>query len=362
VQKGVIDKRQKMLKDEERVDWGTGETLAYATLLDAGLRIRITGQDSERGTFAHRQAVLHDQKTGQSVFPLAALGKPGHAMVENSPLSEMACMAFEYGYSLDYPDALIAWEAQFGDFANNAQVMIDQFLAASEDKWKRMSGLVLLLPHGYEGAGPEHSSARLERFLELSAEDNMQVCYPTSAAQIFHLLRRQAVRPIRKPLVVMTPKSLLRLAEATSPWADFASGTFRRVIGEVSDAVDAKKVTRLSVCSGKVYFDLVKQRDAAKLATTAIVRLEQLYPLPTAELKAVLESYKALKEVFWVQEEPKNSGAWRYLLEPLTELLADLPKPAKLKYVGRPESASPATGFSNTHQYEQKLLVEEALS
>ncbi|MFZ5445401.1 MAG: 2-oxoglutarate dehydrogenase E1 component [Myxococcota bacterium] len=362
VQKGVIDKRQKMLKDEERVDWGTGETLAYATILEAGFRVRVTGQDTERGTFAHRQAVLHDQKTGRTAFPLGAYGKPGHAVIENSPLSEMACMAFEYGYSLDYPDALIAWEAQFGDFANNAQVMIDQFLAASEDKWKRMSGLVLLLPHGYEGAGPEHSSARLERFLELAAEDNMQVCDPTTSAQIFHLLRRQVVRPIRKPLVVMTPKSLLRLAEATSPWSDFEHGTFRRVIGETNEAIEAKKVTRLLLCSGKVYFELLKQREAAKNTTTAIVRLEQLYPLPAAELKAVLESYKALKEIFWVQEEPKNSGAWRYLLEPLTELLGELPKTPKLKYVGRPESASPATGFLNTHQYEQKLLVEEALS
>jgi 2-oxoglutarate dehydrogenase E1 component len=361
VQKGVIDKRRRMLEDKENIDWGTGETLAYATLLEAGYRVRVTGQDSERGTFAHRQSVLHDQATGRSAFPLGDL-KPGFGTVINSPLSEMACMAFEYGYSLDCPDALIAWEAQFGDFANNAQVMIDQFLAASEDKWKRMSGLTLLLPHGYEGAGPEHSSARLERFLELAAEDNIQVCYPTSSAQIFHLLRRQVVRPIRKPLVVMTPKSLLRLADATSPWSAFEHGGFQKVIGEVDAAVDAKKVTRVLLCSGKVYFDLHKQREAAKQHHVALVRLEQLYPLPEAELRAVLASFPAATEVWWVQEEPKNAGAWRYLLEPLVALLGELPKHPKLKYVGRPESASPATGFLSSHQYEQKLLVEEALS
>jgi 2-oxoglutarate dehydrogenase E1 component len=331
--------------------------LAYATLLSDGARVRVTGQDTERGTFAHRQAVLHDQATGKIAFPLGAIG-PGVGQVINSPLSEMACMAFEYGYSLDYPDAIVAWEAQFGDFANNAQVMIDQFIASSEDKWKRLTGLTLLLPHGYEGAGPEHSTARLERFLELAAEDNMQVCYPTNSAQIFHLLRRQVVRTIRKPLVVMTPKSLLRMAEASSPWSDFSEGTFKKVIGETNAAVELKKVTRLLLCSGKVYFDLVKARDAAKDFTIAIARVEQLYPLPTAELKALLASMGAIKEVFWVQEEPKNSGAWRYLIEPLMELVGK----STLKYVGRPESASPATGFLSTHQYEQKLLVDEALS
>ncbi len=360
VLKGVIEKRQKMLKGDEPIDWGTGENLAYATLLDEGFRIRVTGQDTERGTFAHRQAVLHDQKTGRQAFPLGDI-KPGFATVANSPLSEMACVAFEYGYSLDCPDALIVWEAQFGDFVNNAQVIVDQFLAASEDKWKRMSGLTLLLPHGYEGGGPEHSSARLERFLELAAEDNIQVCYPTNSAQIFHLLRRQVVRPLRKPLVVMTPKSLLRMAEAASTWADFTQGTFHRLIGETNTALDHQKITRLLVCSGKVYFDLLKQRDASKNTTTAVVRLEQLYPLPEAELKQTLEAYASLKEVFWVQEEPKNSGAWRYLLEPLSTLLGELKNRPQLKYVGRPESASPATGFLSTHQYEQKLLVDEAL-
>jgi 2-oxoglutarate dehydrogenase E1 component len=346
-----------MLRGEERVDWGTAETLAYATLITEGSRLRLTGQDTERGTFAHRQSVLHDQKTGRTAFPLGGLA-PGLARIENSPLSEMSCMAFEYGYSLDYPDALVAWEAQFGDFANNAQVIIDQFLASGEDKWKRMNGLTLLLPHGYEGAGPEHSSARLERFLELAAEDNMQVCYPTTAAQVFHLLRRQVVRPIRKPLIVMTPKSLLRLAEATSPLGDFTTGTFKRLLVDAK-AVDAK-VTRLLLCSGKVFFDLVKQRDLAKDETVAIARLEQLYPLPGPELEQQLAALPALKELFWVQEEPRNGGAWRYLLEPLTELVHT--RGLRLKYVGRPESASPATGFLSTHQYEQRLLVDEAFA
>ena len=359
--KKVLDRRQEMLKDKEPIDWGTGENLAYATLVEAGWRIRLTGQDTQRGTFAHRQAVLHDQKTGKTFFPLGEI-KPGIAEVINSPLSEMACMGFEYGYSLDCPDAIVAWEAQFGDFANNAQVMIDQFLAASEDKWKRMSGLTLLLPHGYEGAGPEHSSARLERFLELAAEDNIQVCYPTNSAQIFHLLRRQVMRPIRKPLVVMTPKSLLRLTAASSPWTDFTSGTFKRVIPETHAIVEASKVTRLLLCSGKVYFDLIEERTRSKLTNTAIVRVEQLYPLPEPELREVLQSYPALKEIFWVQEEPKNSGAWRYLIEPLMTLTGELKQHPKLKYVGRPESASPATGFTSSHQYEQKLLVDEALS
>jgi 2-oxoglutarate dehydrogenase E1 component len=357
VLKGVILKRQAMLRGEEQVDWGTGETLAYASLITDGFRVRLTGQDTERGTFAHRQAVLHDQKTGRTAFPLGGLA-PGLARIENSPLSEMSCMAFEFGYSLDYPEALVAWEAQFGDFANNAQVMIDQFLASSEDKWKRMTGLTLLLPHGYEGAGPEHSSARLERFLELAAEDNLQVCYPTNAAQIFHLLRRQVVRSLRKPLIVMTPKSLLRLAEATSPLADFTQGTYRRVIGDVK--AQPADVTRLILCSGKVYFDLNKHRDATKDGSVAIVRLEQLYPLPVEELKRLLAALPSLNELYWVQEEPRNSGAWRFLLEPLTELLRE--RTVRLKYVGRPETASPATGFLSTHQYEQKLLVEEAFA
>ncbi|MDP3235942.1 MAG: 2-oxoglutarate dehydrogenase E1 component [Myxococcales bacterium] len=361
VQAGVIEARQAMLAEKALVNWGTGEMLAYASVLTEGLNVRVTGQDTERGTFAHRQAVLHDQKTGKQAFPLGSFG-PGKARIVNSPLSEMGCVAFEYGYSLDYPDALVVWEAQFGDFVNNAQVMIDQFIASSEDKWKRMTGLVLLLPHGYEGAGPEHSSARLERFLELAAEDNIQVCYPTSAAQIFHLLRRQGLRTIRKPLVVMTPKSLLRMPEATSAWSEFTQGTYKRLIVDPNVDVRSQAVTRLILCSGKVYYDLARQRDAAKDFSVHLARLEQLYPLPDEELRALLKSFSSLKEVLWVQEEPKNSGAWRYVLEPLMTMVNELPTRPTLRYVGRPESASPATGFLSTHQYEQKLLVEEALT
>jgi 2-oxoglutarate dehydrogenase E1 component len=363
IQRGVIEARQRMVAGEEPVDWGAGEMLAYATLATEGTPIRVSGQDSERGTFAHRQAVLHDRKTGARAFPLGSL-EPGQArtVVVNSPLSEMACMGFEFGYSLDSPDSLVVWEAQFGDFANNGQVMIDQFIVAAEDKWRRMNHLALLLPHGYEGAGPEHSSARLERFLDLSAEDNIQVCYPTSAAQIFHLLRRQMRRTLRKPLVVMTPKSLLRLAEAKSPWSDFTQGTYRRLIGEVNPAVAPAEVTRLLLCSGKVYFDLVKARDAAGDRSIAIARLEQLYPLPQGELQALLASLPKVQEVFWVQEEPKNAGAWRFLLEPLMQLVNALPTRPRLQYVGRPESASPATGYSKSHTYEQNLLVSEAIA
>ncbi len=358
----VLEARQRMSRGEENIDWGAGEMLAYASLAAQGIRIRVAGQDTERGTFAHRHAVVHDVKTGQAHSLLDALhvGQAPAAVV-NSPLSEMACMGFEYGYSLDYPDALVAWEGQFGDFANNGQVMIDQFLAASESKWNRLCSLTLLLPHGYEGAGPEHSSARLERFLDLAAEDNLQVCYPTNAAQVFHLLRRQAMRRLRKPLVVMTPKSLLRLAEAKAPLEDFLSGTYRRLIGELNPQVDLAQVTRLLVCSGKVYFDLVKARDAKKDFTVAIARLEQLYPLPREEFDALLTRLPKLAELTWVQEEPKNGGAWRFMMEPLHELSAAHPRRPRIAYAGRPASASPATGFPQTHAYEQKLLVEQAI-
>jgi 2-oxoglutarate dehydrogenase E1 component len=367
IQRGVIEARQRMLRDEEPVDWGTAETLAYASVAQSGFRVRVSGQDSERGTFAHRQAVLHDLKTGASAFPLGAVApNQGPVLVVNSPLSEMACLGFEFGYSLDCPDGLVVWEAQFGDFVNNGQVIIDQFIAAAEDKWKRLSGLTLLLPHGYEGAGPEHSTARLERFLELAAEDNLQICVPTTAAQIFHLLRRQVMRTIRKPLIVMTPKSLLRLAEAKSPWSEFSAGTYRRVIDSGNASGNPAEVRRLLLCSGKVYFDLLKRRSQSTPGDVALVRLEQLYPLPEPELVAVLSRYSAVEEVFWVQEEPKNGGAWKFVLEPLTALLAAHAaaplKPPLLRYVGRPESASPATGFLQTHRYEQDLIIDEAFS
>jgi 2-oxoglutarate dehydrogenase E1 component len=357
----VLDARRLMADGTENLNWGAAEMLAYATLVHEGHRVRVTGQDTERGTFAHRHAVLHDTRTGDSFDVLGALStEKGRGEVINSPLSEAGCLGFEFGYSLDRPDGLVVWEAQFGDFANNAQVIIDQFIAGCEDKWNRFSGLTLLLPHGYEGAGPEHSSARLERFLELAAEDNLQVCYPTSSAQVFHLLRRQVHRPIRKPLVVMTPKSLLRLEAAASPLAELTQGRFLRLIDEAG--ADPSKVKRLLLCSGKVFFDLKKARDAAADSSIAIARLEQLYPLPEDELNATFRRYTRLNEVYWVQEEPRNMGAWRALLEPLQVLCAaHLGRPS-LTYVGRAESAAPATGFLKAHEYEQRQLVNDSIA
>ncbi len=358
--KNLLPQRREMAEGKRPLDWSAGEALAFATLLTEGYALRLTGQDTERGTFTHRHAVLHDAKTGAMHTPLRHLSpKQGRCDIFNSPLSEMGCLGFEFGYSLDYPDALVAWEAQFGDFANNAQVIIDQFIAAAEDKWRRLSGLTLLLPHGYEGQGPEHSSARLERFLELCAEDNIQVCYPTTPAQMFHLLRRQVLRPLRKPLIVMTPKSPLRMPEVVSPLEALAEGRFQRLLTDRPDIKPAK-VTRLLLCSGKVYWDLVKGRDAKKDDQIAIVRLEQLYPFPAEELKTVLFSMPKLEEVYWVQEEPRNAGAWRYMIQPLQSAFADLPKRPRYGYIGRVESASPATGFDQTHKYEQQLIVEEA--
>ena len=295
-------------------------------------------------------------------MPLQDLG-PGAASFEvyNSPLSETGCMGFEYGYSLDYPDALVLWEAQFGDFANGAQVIIDQFIVAAEDKWRRLSGLMLLLPHGYEGAGPEHSSARLERFLAMSAEDNIQVCYPTSSAQVFHLLRRQAIRPWRKPLVVMTPKSLLRREEASAPLAAFTSGTFQRLISDPPPAGPAK-VTRLLLCSGKVAYDLLAARAKAGGETIAVARLEQLYPFPEAQVAAEIARYPGLEELVWVQEEPENMGAWSFVLPRLTGRVSAKGRALPLLYAGRDASASPATGFQKTHELEQTLLIDAALS
>src|SRR5258707_510354 len=279
--------------------------------------------------------------------------------VINSPLSEMGCLGFEFGYSLDYPDGLVIWEAQYGDFNNGAQVIIDQFIAAAEDKWRRLSGITLLLPHGYEGSGPEHSSARLERFLQLSAEDNIQVCYPTTPAQFFHLLRRQVIRPWRKPLIVMPPKSLLRRPEVVSRLEELSTGRFQKLLWDAR--ADASQVRRLLLCSGKIYFDLLLAGDKID-SSIGIARIEQLYPFPNEELKALLERLPNLSEVFWVQEEPKNMGAWRYMLPLLQELLSSRPGPPSLRFVGRVESASPATGFYEAHILEQKQIVEEALA
>ena len=358
----ILERRAAMARGEAPLDWSTGENLAYATLLRAGTHVRLTGQDTERGTFGHRNAVIHDAKTGATYTPLADLG-PGAGVFEvyNSPLSETGCMGFEFGYSLDYPEALVLWEAQFGDFANGAQVIIDQFIVAAEDKWRRLSGLTLLLPHGYEGAGPEHSSARLERFLCMAAEDNIQVVYPTNSAQVFHLLRRQAIRPWRKPLVVMTPKSLLRKEEASSPLVDFTQGGFRRLISDPRGPADAR-VERLLLCTGKVAYDLLAARAKAKDATVAIARLEQLYPFPEELLRQELARYPSLRELVWVQEEPQNMGAWSFVFPFLTRLASSAKQALPIRFVGREASASPATGFLKTHELEQTLLVEAAMS
>jgi 2-oxoglutarate dehydrogenase E1 component len=357
----VLNVRKEQADGKRKLQWAPAEMLAYASLLQQGVRLRLTGQDTERGTFTHRHAVLRDTRTGGKFNSLARFGKhPAEATVLNSPLSEMGCLGFEFGYSLDYPDALVVWEAQFGDFANNAQVIIDQFIAAAEAKWSRLSGLVMLLPHGYEGQGPEHSSARLERFLELCAQDNLQVCYPSTPAQIFHLLRRQALRPLRKPLVVMSPKSLLRRPGVESSLEELSTGRFQRFIPETGD-VDPKAVDRVLLCSGKVYYDLLDARTKAGIKDVAIGRVEQLYPFPSDAITAFLQKFPKLKEVRWVQEEPKNMGSWRYAAPVLAELLGTLKKAPSFGYVGRVESASPATGFLEAHDIEQAQLVGEAL-
>ena len=361
VERTVLKRRQGILQSESLL-WAEGEALAYASLLTEGATVRLTGQDAERGTFSHRHAVLNDARTGQkhNLFKQFAQA-PGRFEVFNSPLSEYACLGFEYGFSLDMPDGLTVWEAQFGDFANGAQIIIDQFIAAGEAKWKRLSGLVMLLPHGYEGQGPEHSSARLERFLDLSADDNLQVCYPTTPAQIFHLLRRQVLRPLRKPLVIMSPKSLLRRPEATSKLDELTTGSFQRVIADRAD-VDLSGVTRLLLCSGKVYYDLVKARDDGKHHHVAIVRVEQLHPFPFDELAGLVAKCPRLSELLWVQEEPKNAGAWHFVFPRLHDLASQHGKnPLKVGYVGRAASASPATGHLAAHNLEQSLIVEEAV-
>ena len=351
----LMQLRAAMGRGEQPLDWGAAEALAYATLVAEGSRVRLCGQDAQRGTFSHRHAVLHDIDNGKTHIPLKYLTPDqGPFDVYNSPLSEVAVMGFEYGYSLDYPEALVIWEAQFGDFANVAQVIIDQFITSAEDKWRRLSGFTLLLPHGFEGQGPEHSSARLERFLTSSAEDNIQVVNATTPAQIFHLLRRQIVRPLRKPLVVMSPKSLLRHPRATSPIEELTSGTFRRVLAENDERVKSK-VRRVLLTSGKVYYDLVADREEREAWDVAIVRLEQYYPLDQEQLKAAFEPYGEAP-VVWVQEEPRNMGAWSFLKLRFGEEIFG----RRLSGVYRPESASPATGSAAAHKKEQALLMEQA--
>jgi 2-oxoglutarate dehydrogenase E1 component len=359
--KRLLDARRAMARGEHPLDWSAAEALAFASLAVERWPVRLLGQDSERGTFSQRHAVLHDCENGQRYVPLEHLSaKQGRVQIQNSPLSEIGTMGFEYGYSLDWPDGLVAWEAQFGDFCNVAQVIVDQFIASAEDKWRRLSGLVLLLPHGFEGQGPEHSSARLERFLTLAAEDNIQVVYPTTPAQYFHVLRRQVLRRWRKPLIVMTPKSLLRHPQAVSTLEELARGSFQRVLGDArAPGGEGEVVKRLLFCSGKVYFDLEKFRHDQGRTDVAILRLEQLYPLDRRVLEAALGGYAEGTPAVWVQEEPENMGAWRYLRATQGEkLLGRFP----LTGVYRPASASPATGSHSAHQIEQQKLIEAAFA
>jgi 2-oxoglutarate dehydrogenase E1 component len=354
--RGIVhDRRERM--SGKPLDWGTAEALAFATLLHEGAPVRISGQDARRGTFSHRHAVWTDSVTGARFASLSTVAT-GKARFEvyDSPLSETGVLGFDYGYSLDYPDGLIIWEAQFGDFANGAQVIIDQFLASGEDKWGRLSGLVLLLPHGFEGGGPEHSSARLERFLQLAAEDNLYVVNPTTPAQIFHCLRRQVRRAARKPLIVMTPKSHLRSREAVSTLDELSSGGFQRIIPDPS--VDPARARKVILCAGKVYFDLDVARRARGITDVALLRLEQLYPLSKEELTAALAPYRDGTPLVWVQEDPANMGAWYFLAARLPGLLGGrLP----LSCVARDESASPATGSPASHKLEQQRILDEAL-
>ncbi len=357
--KKTLEARQKMMDGDLPINWGCGETLAYATLLDEGYPIRLCGQDAGRGTFAHRHAVLFDQNTDQTYTPLEHVSPTQMPInIIDSFLSEEAVLAFEYGYASAEPNNLVIWEAQFGDFVNGAQVVIDQFISSGEQKWERLCGLVMLLPHGYEGAGPEHSSARLERFLQLCAQHNMQVCVPSTPSQMFHMLRRQMLRPYRTPLIVMTPKSLLRHPAAVSSLKDLTAGEFKLVIPEV-DSIDPKQVDRVVLCSGKVYYDLLDKRRESKLNNVAIIRVEQLYPFPEDTLKAILKPYRHVKKMVWCQEEPKNQGAWYSSQHHLRDCLE---QDQALDYAGRSASASPAAGYMSVHLREQQELVNEALT
>ena len=358
----VMNDRRAMVDGDLPLDWGMGEHLAFATLVASGFGVRLSGQDSGRGTFTHRHAVLHDQnreKWDQGAYiPLQFVAdKQGQFIVIDSVLSEEAVLGFEYGYASSDPNTLVIWEAQFGDFANGAQVVIDQFIASGETKWGRACGLVMMLPHGYEGQGPEHSSARLERFLQLCAEHNMQVCQPTTPAQIFHLLRRQMIRMFRKPLVIMTPKSLLRNKDAVSSLDDLARGEFRTVIGETAGA-DPKKVKRVVACTGKVYYDLLAARRERGVDDVALVRVEQLYPFAHKAFEAELRKFPNATQVVWCQDEPQNQGAWFYVQHHISEALKD---GQKLGYAGRAPSASPAVGYYDKHYAQQKELIAAAL-
>jgi 2-oxoglutarate dehydrogenase E1 component len=348
----LLKQRVEMAEGKRAVDYGMAEALAFASLAKSGTRIRLTGQDSRRGTFNHRHSTLVDIENEQCYMPLQHLSAD-QAPVEiyNSELSEAAVMGFEYGFSRDYPEALVAWEAQFGDFANGAQIIIDQFISAGEEKWGLLSGLVLLLPHGHEGQGPEHSSARIERYLQLCARDNMQVCQPSNAAQYFHLLRRQAVRPWRKPLVVFTPKSMLRHPEAVSPLADFTRDRFQTIVPDLT--VEAASVTRILICSGKVGHELQVERKRLNNTETAVLFLDQMYPFPERDISAAIALYPNARDIVWVQEEPANMGALWFVIPRLRRLVADVP----VRSIKRQAAASPATGSAKAHEMEQKTLL-----
>jgi 2-oxoglutarate dehydrogenase complex dehydrogenase (E1) component-like enzyme len=355
-----LERRREAL-EEGGIDWGQAEALAFASLLVEGIPIRLTGQDTERGTFSHRHDVLHDVETGATFTPLQHLDDAGAAFeIYNSPLSEYACVGFEYGYAAAAPEVLVLWEAQFGDFVNGAQIIIDQFIAAGLSKWRESTRLTLLLPHGYEGNGPEHSSARLERFLQLAAQENLRIANCTTSAQYFHLLRRQALDATARPLVVMTPKGLLRLKQAGSTLEDLASGDFKPVIDDPSLVAeeDRERIERLVLCQGKVYYDIVGHEERENGPRVAVARLEQLYPFPAERVQAVIAGYPNLREVVWAQEEPQNMGAWRALRHRLEETK---PEGVPLIYIGRPWRASPSEGYPTSHQREQDRIVRAAL-
>jgi 2-oxoglutarate dehydrogenase E1 component len=360
--KKIMDDRASMAAGEIPVDWGFAETLAYASILSTGNKVRITGQDVRRGTFSHRHAVVYDQESNEAYIPLQKVQKDKFDFtIYDSLLSEEAVLAFEYGYATTAPNTLVIWEAQFGDFANSAQVVIDQFITSGEHKWQRLCGLTMLLPHGYEGQGPEHSSARLERFLQLCAEHNIQVCLPTTSAQVFHMLRKQILCPLRKPLVVMSPKSLLRHKETVSSLEELAEGSFQVVIDETDD-IDKEKVEKLIICSGKVYYDLRTERRARNIDNIAIVRLEQLYPFASDEVEACLLQYKNVKSIAWCQEEPMNQGAWYSSQHHIRRIIHEHFPDIWLEYAGREASAAAAAGYPALHFSQQEKFIDEALS
>lgn len=357
----ILDDRRKMAAGALAINWGFAETMAYATLLEDGHGVRITGQDVGRGTFSHRHAVLHSQKDGTSYVPLAQVNKKNTRFdLYDSLLSEEAVLAFEYGYATTTPGTLVIWEAQFGDFANGAQVVFDQFISSGEHKWSRLCGLTMLLPHGYEGQGPEHSSARLERYLQLCAEHNVQICVPSTPAQVYHMIRRQAIRPLRKPLVVMSPKSLLRHKLAVSTLEQLADGKFETVLNEI-DEIDPAKIRSVLLCSGKVYYDLLERRRTEEIDDIAIIRIEQLYPFPEKDAIEILKNFSNMTDIKWVQEEPMNMGAWYSSQHHMRRVAHQLNPKLNLTYVGRDASASPAAGYMALHLRQQDQLICDAL-